>query len=229
MYAVKSPTEFDTLKGKTWMVLGSSPSMPDFIDFVLHEVGIDIVATCNDGIFECLHQGFYPHFYGMMELDGPKYFGRYYAKAQQHGTKIVTSSMATERNDIQLGVEPDVVLPVVGWSDIKVFELGGYVAAGTTGGHLLQLAANSSPREVHLVGMEGYSSTPATQVIETFTGRRGGKHAAKHTSQFYGPLVQQVVFACLDVRFVFYGKMRYEVRGPNVRMVHECPGNSDQV
>lgn len=199
--------------------------MPYFLEHLVKVAGWDlnspnlVVATANAGLYELIRYQCWSDYYGVMERDSPKLYGRMYNDARDnHGTRIVTSSLAM----LNIAkIDPDIVLEITGWSDSHVFERGEYITGATTGSHLIQLAVNFGAKYVTLIGMEGYKSTPSTQVIDTFDGRKGPKFGHKHTKQWYGPLMQQVVVACPDVQFEFYGRLEYPMEGKNVVLISE--------
>lgn len=207
-------------KADHWLIVGSSPSMPFFLEYLVKDRGWDlnspdlIVATANAALYELIRYGCYSDYYAVMEICSPKLYGRMYEDAREnHGTKIVTSSMAMNN---KIGIDADIILEITGFSDVAEFKRGRYITGGTSGSHLMQLAVNLGAKQVTLIGMEGYRSTPHTKVVDTFDGRLGPSFGAKHTEQWYGPLMQQVVSACPDVLFDFYGRLRYPMVGHNV-------------
>lgn len=215
----------DMKTGDRWLIVGSSPSMPTFLEYVIRTRAeyFDVVATTNAAVTELARPGgsgpIIPNYYAVMELKTPELYGRWYEQLRRdHGTMIVTSSLALANH---IDVKPDIVLEITGWADQTGFVRGRYITGGTTGSHLIQLAVNLGAKHVTLIGMEGYRSTPATQVVDSFDGKVGPKHGEAHTRKWYGPLMQQVVSACPDVFFKFYGRLSYAVVGDNVQIVGE--------
>ncbi len=215
------------------LILGSSPSMPTYADEAFEKCGV--VLTTNAGIYECLYQDKWPYVYGVVEVATPGLFGRYYRSAVRSGTKILTIDLAVA-NDPGLGREADIVLDVCeGVSpgdrisrkalEGKPFVRGRYVACSATGGYLLQYAMNAhEPREVWLVGMEGYRSTPRAVVVDTFDGRPGNKAGEEWTRKLYAPLLLQVFDAFPETQFVVCGTPTYDLGDrANVRRYYIQP------
>ena len=221
------------------LILGSSPSMPRYADEAFEKC--DKILTTNAGVYECLFQGRTPDVYAVVEVDTPRLFGRYYRAFQERGTKIVTIDLALA-NDPNFEREADEILRVLPierfssignvrvrkgyYSDQTKYEPGKYVGCSASGGYLLQYAMNVfAPREIWLVGMEGYRSTPADRVVDTFDGRLGNKAGSEYTSRLYGPLIQQVVSAWPTTTFVVCGKPVYTLEGDNVVRLYKPKGD----
>lgn len=203
-----------------WFLLGCAPTMPLYIDrlwarYVLAEPNT-IVATTNAGIHECNRLGRSPDWYGVMELATPDIYGRFY-EPHRPFTRIFTTDVAL-RNFAPAGIDfrPDFIAEVAGWCDQVVFRRGTYVAVGATGGHLLQHAVNLGAKKVVLVGFDGYKSRPGHLQPDTFDGKFGPSYGESHTKQWYGPGIQQVINACPDVVFEFYGRPTFPIVGKNV-------------
>lgn len=206
----------------TWIIVGSAPTMPTYIDMLASRFLDDAVyATTNAGIHEFNHLGFSPDWYGIMEVDTPRLFGRYYAPHRESGqTKVFTTEVAWRNfQDRSIDFAPDYIAPIAGWSDQVPFKLGTFVGCGATGGHLVQLAANAGAKHIVLVGMDGYQSTPGDLKPDTFDGRMGPSHGNRHTLQFYAPALQQVVSACPHIKFSLFGKPVFQLVGSNVRIL----------
>jgi len=206
--------------GATWLILGSGPGVQSFADpaFELAET----VATTNRGIWECLHQGRWPEWYGVFEKDAPRLFGRYYSQARMiGGTRLVTSTHALAN---EIAVEADLELRTLGWPDAIPWYPGAYVCAGTSGGHLIQLAVNRGAELVILVGCEGYRSTKREQVPDTFDGAKGSA-TSEASMRWYTRALDQVIQGSPTVDFVFCGEIAHRLLdAPNVRRCAE-PGD----
>jgi hypothetical protein len=220
------------------LILGSSPSMPVYADEAFARCGK--VFTTNAGIYECFYQRRDPDVYGIVEIETPRRFGRYYRGAKRRsGTKIFTIDLAIV-NDPNLRFEADVVRNIVDanldeagnlelradrYADVSPYVRGEYVGCCASGGYLLQYAMNEfAPREVWLVGMEGYRSTPADPQLDTFDGRFGHPEGEKRTRHIYGPMIAQVVDAWPETTFVLCGKITYRLAPrPNVRRYYQKP------
>lgn len=223
------------------LILGSSPSMPRYSAHAFESCGK--VFTTNAGVYECMFRERPPDVYAVIEIDTPKLFGRYYRKYHKRGeTKILTIDL-TIVNEPSLADEADIVLQIVPgkttaenlkrrqgyYSDQTPYKRGKYVGCAASGGYLLQYAMNEhAPKEVWLIGMEGYRSTPGTRAVDTFDGRLGNESGQKWTRDLYSPLIRQVVAAWPETRFVFFGKLTYPISGENVRLVYRKPVEEEQ-
>ena len=199
----------------TWLVLGSSPSMPEFADSAFGCV--DHVATCNLGVVECMHQRRPPEVYGVLDSSAYRGLGRYIRAMQDDcGTMVVTDDGAAKR-----GVHADLVLLQQRWKPDSVYRRGMYLAAPCSGAMILQVVLMLGAKRVVLVGMEGYRSTRQERKPDTFTGAMGCEGAGEMTLAWYGPLLQQIVDGCPDVAFVMCGDPAFPLQGRNLRWYRE--------
>ena len=100
------------------------------------------------------------------------------------------------------------------------FQRGSYVFTSTSGQYCVQFAINNGAKTVHLIGLEGYDSTNKQDTeIDYFDGRAGPHNGPTHnarTAQFLRSLVEAVP----DVKLRFYGRPRFPVSGPNLRVIN---------
>lgn len=215
----------------TWLIVGSAPSVVDWIDRARREA--DIVMTANSGILLCRR----PDFYWLHDLAACtpptiRYFRR---KAQAAGTKIVTLDRNTKvtreggkviyddlgdaydfwLKDRDLAAA-DITVPGEPWREPIVWKRGDHLKGLTSGCHMLQFAINRGAGSVILIGCDGYASTPAARVSDTFDGRLGSPGGLNINERMQGPLFRAVMAACPDVKFTVYGSLRYELPGAQI-------------
>lgn len=233
--AVEMPDVSSVPREDRWLILGSSPSMPQYADRAFKHCGV--VCTANAGIFECTHQEVVPDYYMILEVDTPKYYGRYYRKARKFGMKTMTTDL-TLRNDPGIEADADILLRVASvedfealdgvrkrrsyYADQREYTPGDYVGCAFAGTYLLQYVMNEhKPREVWIVGCEGYKSEPHDQVKDTFDGRLGNKAGVEYTRNLSAPTMRCVVKCHPATTFYFFGHLNYAISGENVVKIDE--------
>jgi len=96
------------------------------------------------------------------------------------------------------------------------FVSGEYSPMNYTGLYCLQFAVNNGAERVLATGLDGYK-----QHAENYADRdkpQIGGNCQKRT-RYIEQCTQAIVTACPDVEFVFYGPLRYELTGANVKVV----------
>ncbi len=202
--------------GTRWMVLGASPSAPEF-----HMIpDIDVVASAGDGIL--LQR---PDYYFLTEEISLDLFESERFEARMLGTKVVLNGQLRKKIRSKFG--ENFVFPCDEYIDefsdgsymssYKRYRPGQYAHA-CAGCLALQWAVNHGATEVHMVGMEGYAGG-----VDYFDGRRGNDGSAKATRQSYRHLIQRIVDTHLDIKFFAYGKLVYSLDGDNVSLIQGSP------
>lgn len=199
----------------TWLIVGSSPSVVDWIDHARRQA--DVVLTANSGIILCRR----PDYYWLHDLDActSPLIQRFRRKAQAAGTKIVTLEWGPtydfwlKTHDLQ---NADISVPAEQWSEPITWERGDHLKGLTSGCHMLQFAVNRGAGSVILIGCDGYASSPAAQVSDHFDGRLGSPGGLNINERMQGPLFRAVMAACPDVAFTVYGSPRYALPGAQV-------------
>ena len=146
-------------RGGIWAIVGSSWSMPTFLPAALEAA--DIVATCNFGLYACLIHERWPDYFGVFDAAVPRFIGYALPVLRRHGTRILCSSLMHEYGKLD-SMPHDINLVVAEgvWPESR-WRHGRYISGGPSGCYLTQFAVNNGARELHLVGMEGYSSMPS--------------------------------------------------------------------
>ena len=202
--------------GTRWMVLGASPSAPEF-----HTVpNVDVVVSAGDGIL--LQR---PDYYILTEEVSLRRYHDERHKARALGTKVIIRDGLRSVFRDKMGSDFD--FPCDGY--ISDFTNGSYkhshkwyvpgkYAHSCAGCLALQWAVNHGAIEVHMVGLEGY-----TGGVDYFNGNQGNDLSARVTQSNYGPLVQRIVETHPDVQFTAYGDLKYSLTGDNVSFVKGDP------
>lgn len=210
-----------------WLILGSSPSMPDYVDHAfdrwrgLGSRGPGAWCTTNAGVFEAMRYMLAigdawdrrPDYYGIVELETLPRFKRYIDVLVAWGTKLVTTSRTVNAG---LQLPADVVLPVpAGQPTDNPWQPGEYRCCASTGAYLVQFAVNSGATHVIMVGMDGYTSHGGDLHVDTFDGRLGAPAAAEHQRTMTVPLLQQVAERSQQVKFEQFGRPTFGISARN--------------
>ena len=199
----------------TWLVVGSGPSAPDFLQMAQAERP-DKTITCNYGT-ELIPD---PNYYLLYENLAIELFKDHFrAMREQHGTKLVAPVLKAKRPKLAfktLRAECIIEHRAAKSSGRDQYRRGHYLAAGFAGSLMVQFALENKAHRLLIVGMEGYRSKPNRAVVDTFHGRKGLYNFSDITQRIYAPIMRQIVAAWPEVDFVFYGPLSYEIDGPNV-------------
>lgn len=200
--------------GKVWVVVGSSPSAPEWIDAALAAAGPGAVrVTANAGVELFLGGDRGPlHLYWLSDFKACELFGCHLPAVRNLGGKVAT----LRRNPFGLEArglgQADMLLDLReqhGRLEHHYQNEGAWCHPTLSGLILLQLALRCRARRVFLVGMEGYRSRPGNLVIDTFDGRLGKDGSEAHLRSRIQPFVQSAVSECPDTEFVFCGLPNY--------------------
>jgi hypothetical protein len=199
--------------GKPWVVLGSSPSAPAWLDPALVAAGPGaVVVTANAGVKLLLDWQQPFHVYWLSDWKACELFGPLIPLARAAGAKIATLRRS------QFGLESrglgqaDMLLDLHEHDDQAepaYRPAGAWCHPTLSGLILLQLALRCQARRVFLVGMEGYRSRPGHLVIDSFDGRLGKDGSEAHLKNSIRPFVQSAINECPGTEFVFCGLPNY--------------------
>jgi hypothetical protein len=201
------------------MVLGASPSAPSYFEIP----DVDVIASAGAAIL--LYR---PDWYFIFERDPLWLHEDRLKDARANGTKVVVNG--GWREYIKKTKGEDYEYPCDEWIDDYCY--GGVfnshrhwtpgIYAQTVGGCLaLQWAVNHGAKEVHIVGLEGY-----TGEVDYFTGERGNATGLRLTRKGYGPLMQKIISLSPDIQFIVYGELKYPLDGDNVSLVQGRPNSA---
>ena len=174
-----------------WMVLGASPTAPNYCD-----LDVDVVIAAGDGI-TLRH----PDYYIVCEPRGMNRYIRRRKDERRLGMKVIVT-----HHFGGCKFPYDIVVNVVAVYDSSNWHRGQYMA-GPSGVLGLQYAVNNGATEVHLVGMEGYTSN-----ADYFTGMSSTPNDIQTIREFPA-LMQGIVDACPDIDFHIYGNPIYTLKG----------------
>lgn len=200
------------MMGNRWMCMGASMCAPKYKD-----LDVDYVTSAGDAI--ALRK---PHYYMLHESANLKRYvklmQRYRSTDDDGGfrtTICITDGLLNQKGWWK---EYDEVLPlctherVPSWLIWDAWEPGKY-CPGMTGLLAVQYAVNHGAREVHLVGMEGYTGKD-----DYFMGWPTSMWCLKEFKGChpYSHMMRRIVRLSPQCRFICYGQMTYNLPYANV-------------
>lgn len=207
----------------TWVAVGSSPTVPEFLEPAIERAGPGaLTIACNAAILRFLIRDRGPDYYWVSDWVACDRYRDYHEWAQRNrGTEIVTLGRDGPGALEQRGLgNAHHLIDASPPSHTIEWERGTYTNARTSGALIVQFAVNRGAKAVHVVGMEGYLSTPGKVVVDTFDGRLGKDNGGFHAKECQTPLFNLIAQKCPDVAFTFYGKQRFPIQGANVTWVN---------
>lgn len=209
---------------REWVVVGSSPSAPDFWPTLGDRLdGAPVTITANRGA--ALFNGQRPDFYflGGEIMEGVQPFTEHLdagRELQKAGSTVVGIRGAQEFHEADLAWFNEYLNVDVGhWGEWR-FHPGHYTAASLSGLFCLQFAANHNPAAIHCIGMEGYGDGE-----HYFDG--SPNTTATYTPVVIEPFTQALIDACPDIPFTFYGNLEYDLTAQNVTITTDLPCESN--
>lgn len=199
-----------------WVVVGSSPSAPQWFARCQQEFPLARTITTNRGCH--LFNGHGPDVYHIHDWCACEIHQDDAKRLKGQGARLTTLARSDKRAIRDRHVEWfDEFLQLDKGEYPGRFRKGAYASCGFSGLVCLQYALNHGAKWVHLVGMEGYGEEPqhfqeSHKHEEAMTNKWG-------TTNVIQPVTQSCIDACPDVQFVFYGQLNYEVSGDNVSCV----------
>lgn len=203
---------------KRWLVIGGSPCASQFPNLLNTWPGK--IATTNAGILLVPR----PDVYFLSDMHACRKFNPEMLDAQKHGTCVISLAGRQDRAVRERGLSTvDEWIDVENHGDYRTFYPGRYCHCLLSGTHLAQWVANRrpEPEEMHLLGFEGYRSTPAAQVPDSWTGDLGPVHG-ESKSETCGAFLNSMFQQMPQTRFYVYGDPSWPVvKAPNVFLVKE--------
>lgn len=201
-----------------WLLVGSSPSAPEFVEAIN---GIDwphTSMTTNAGI-KLLPNADY---YLALDQHAVEMFADDIRAAQKQGTQIVVLEDYEAKMRKAGGLASvDVVLahmppPTVDGRKLLRIHDDTIVNVWMSGPVLPQFAVKWGATRMILVGFEGYRSHGEALVIDHFDGRTGDGMSATITEEKQARLFRELAAYKPLVKWTFGGDMTYSVDAPNV-------------
>ena len=173
-----------------WLVCGASPSVPDLLDAAYARAGDATSIACNSAVYRWLIRDELLDYIWLHDHEACRLFSDYAKYLQRiDGTRLLTlgrdSLPALESRGVDDAYE---FIEASSPNHTVTWERGKYTNARTSGGLILQYAINNGATEVHVVGMEGFKSTPEAVVVDHFDGRVGKEQNNFHTKASQSPL-----------------------------------------
>lgn len=214
-----------------WLVVGSSPSAYECFRFARYRNPDARVVTTNGGIDVCLNRQSdhklksgpqpivdpcWPDVYFLTDAVAQRKFADVAREAQSHGSQLWAlkkKSAAIKAREIE---HYDRFVDCVGPGADWWYRQGTYSFVALSGLYTLQIAINEGATELHIVGHEGYRSGPSKCVVDYCNGDLGHDKYERHMTETVIPFYDEVVRACPDVAFHFYGAMSWHMGHDNV-------------
>lgn len=200
---------------KAWIVCGAGPDAPKMLAVAKRRYPHSTTITTNSGI-RLFREPDRPDYYFLTDMYGCQIYHDEAVAIQARGSRLLTlrrdkSALKQRRVD-----HFDEFIPMVG--GYEQFTRKG-LTARLSGLLCMQYALMRGARELHLVGLNGYTGRPGGDYYEQDAPVTAHRRLRNHTENTIAPFTQAAVEACPDVDFVFYGRLNYSVGGPNVRRV----------
>jgi CMP-N,N'-diacetyllegionaminic acid synthase len=200
---------------QAWIVCGAGPDVRQMLALARAKYPHAVTITTNSGI-RLFKEPDRPDYYFLTDMHGCRIYHDEAKAIQARGSRLVTlrrdkSALKQRRLD-----HFDEFIPMAGGPG--QFTRKG-LSAQLSGLLCMQYALMRGARELHLVGMNGYTGRPGGDYYEQDAPVMSHRKLRSHTENVIGPFTQAAVEACPDVDFVFYGRLNYRVGGPNVRRV----------
>lgn len=201
--------------GQAWIVCGSGPDARENLAIARARLPHAQVICTNMGIrlFEPPDR---PDVYFLTDMRGCQLYHDDAKAAKSRGTRLVTLRRAPQAIKQRRLEHFDQFVPIL--NQPNVFVRNAYTA-GLSGLLCLQYAINAGAREIHLVGMNGYTGQRNGDYFDAYEPENKGRRRAMHTENVIGPFIQAAIDGCPDVEFVFWGQVNYPAAGPNVRRI----------
>lgn len=199
----------------TWIVCGAGPDARKMLALALARHPHAVTITTNSGI-RLFKEPDRPDYYFLMDMHGCRIYHDEALAIQRLGSRLVTlrrDKAALKQRQVD---HFDEFVPIVG--GYEQFTRNG-LTARLSGLLCMQYALMRGARELHLVGMNGYTGRPGGDYHGHDAPVMSHRRLRSLTENVIEPFTQAAVDACSDVEFVFYGRLNYSVGGPNVRRV----------
>ncbi len=187
-----------------WIVCGAGPDAPQMLALARARHPQARIITTNEGIslFPAPDR---PDVYFLTDSYGCQIYHDQAMAAQQRGTWLVTPNrearaLKTRRVD-------------------QFDEFAGGFEGTLSGLMCLEYAVHHGARQIHLVGMNGYTGEKNGDYFDGHEPTNTGAKRITHTQVCIEPFTQRLVASHPEVEFTFYGRLNYRVQGENVRRI----------
>jgi len=200
---------------QAWIVAGAGPDAREMLALARARHPVAQIVTTNEGInlFEPPDR---PDAYFLTDAKACEIYGQKSRDIQARGTRLVTLRRDPQALKMRRVDHCDEFVAISGAHN--QFVRNGYTA-GLSGLLCLQYAINQGARQIHLVGMNGYTGQKNGDYFDGHEPANTGRKRHMHTETVIQPFTQAAVDECQDIEFVFYGALNYSVAGPNVRRI----------
>ena len=199
----------------TWLCLGSSPSAPTMLPRALAAYPDCTRITTNRGI-----QLTIPHYYFLSDHFACKQFAEQAMELRHtHGMQVITLGRRYEDAIKRRGLsDVDFLINQSRPTRPCDFARHVYTDCMFSGLYCVQFALNNGATTIVSVGHEGYPSAIGEECYwDHGDPPLAKRQALAYTKNWIGPWWRNAVAGCPEVTFHFFGRLEYEVDGPNVR------------
>lgn len=189
----------------TWLHIGTSPSVLEFLPLVRRDWTIDQIVTCNRGILLESH----PDVYMLIDQIACREFHDASKAAQASGTRLVTLQRG-EKSIRDRGLEHfDEFLNESEWGPFRY-----------TGPLCLKYASRQGATTILLVGCDGYHGDGTPDYFDGWTSAKREQYTAEYLHQrqtldVLKPAFESVARENPGVEFVRYGTPCFQVSAGN--------------
>lgn len=203
----------------TWICLGSSPSAPEMLPVALAGYPGACRITTNSGLLLMTPPDLAPHYYFLSDHVACKMFAeRAMELRHTHGTQIITLGRCDDAILRRGLTEVDYLINPTRPSRPCDFLPGVYSDCMFSGIYCAQFCLNNGAKTIAIVGNEGYPFHVEDKCYWNSEEPLTKRQAVAYTTNWIGPWWRAAVAHRKDVTFHFYGRLNYEVSGPNVRI-----------
>lgn len=215
----------------TWLIVGSSPTAPEYFEQARERYDYATTFACNSAIK--LFEDKRPDYFIAVDECAGILLQEFIKPAIEQGTQFVTyaKSMLLEnlKGNISLPgfevklPEPTILLDI--GKDVQAtYRPGRVVFAQYSGLAAMQYALKRGAERLVLVGCDGYpGGKPMVDFpVVTFDGHGGDSWGDRQTFTVIEPFMRSMVARCPKVEFIQYGKPLFTVDAPNyMKIAHK--------
>lgn len=200
---------------QAWIVCGSGPDAREMLAEARRRYPHARTITTNQGI-ELFPAPDRPDVYWLSDMHACQIYHDQAMAAQARGTRLVTMRREPRALRERRLDRFDQFVPGGSGGAYNQFVRGAYTA-GLSGLLCLSYAIHHGARQIHLVGMNGYTGQAGEDYFAGHEPGNPGPGRQSHTAAIIEPFVQQAANGCPDIDYILYGRLNWRASGANVR------------